>query len=455
MNQLILGLGKTGLSVARYLKRTGQVFKVMDTRATPSQFNLFQQEFPEVPIHLGNINIKWIQETDSIILSPGLNPDQLKLQNINPKLKIYSDIDLFNEAANAPIIAITGSNGKSTVSTLITYLIQAGSKQVQLGGNIGIPALDLLLRPTPDFYVLELSSFQLAITQALRTHISVFLNLSQDHLDRHITLTKYQAIKQKIYHHCQIGIWNRDDTATYPNCNINQVINFGASPPSSENSFGLVEHNGHTWLAQNKQRLLDTTKLNIKGQHNSLNALVALAIIQLLKIPLEPVLKALIQFKGLPHRLECVAEHHNIQWINDSKATNIHATLAALSRFQSHDNKKHLILIAGGIHKSGNLFELTPYLSQYVKHLIVIGRDAEQFKAAFRTIVSISHAQNLKQAVHIASNFAIQNDIVLLSPACASQDMFQDYAARGDEFKTQVKQLLFQAKTNNYEKSDG
>jgi UDP-N-acetylmuramoylalanine--D-glutamate ligase len=454
MSQLILGLGKTGLSIARYFKRKNQPFRVIDTRLYPSELKAFKDEFPEAPIHLGNINTAWIQESESIIISPGLDPDKLQLQSINPKVKIYSDIDLFNQSANAPIIAITGSNGKSTVSTLVAYLLQAGSQRVLLGGNIGIPALDLLLQPTPDFYVLELSSFQLAVTQKLHTYMSVFLNLSQDHLDRHITLSNYQKIKQKIFHNCQVGIWNRDDMATYPTSKIPYMVDFGTSSICSNHSFSLVGKDDKMWLTQGKNHLLSTTQLIIKGQHNYLNALVALAITRLLEIPLQPILDALKKFTGLPHRLETVAEYNGIQWINDSKATNIHATLAALSTFKG-SKEKHLILIVGGIHKSGDLLELKPLVIQHVKHMIVLGRDGAQFKKAFEHYLSISDAKHLKQAVQIASNFATQGDIVLLSPACASQDMFKDYAERGEEFKTQVKLLLSQGKTYDNENSHG
>lgn len=438
--RLILGIGKSGFSVAKYWTQLGLKFSVMDTREAPPHLSLFKEKFPNVPLHIGGIQKDWICRAHMLILSPGIHPATLNLKTINPNLKIYSDIDLFSKVANAPIIAITGSNGKSTATTLTGHLLKAANKQVQVGGNLGIPALDLLREPPPDFYVLELSSFQLSITQSLRTHVSVFLNFSADHIDHHLSLEHYHASKQKIYKNSQIAVFNREDTATYPIYPISKAFSFGSSIPKAK-EFGLTYYQGVPWLTQGTNPFFNTKSLHIKGQHNHLNSLAALSIIYALNIPLKQVLPALSNYKGLSHRFEWVTKKKGVTWINDSKATNTEAVLAALSSF-SNESRGKLILIMGGVDKGADFNVLEPFLKKYVKQLVILGAAAVKLQKAFQKLVPLSRVTTLKEAVQLASNSAIGGDIVLLSPACASQDMFKDYAERGDYFKMYIQQLM-------------
>jgi UDP-N-acetylmuramoylalanine--D-glutamate ligase len=442
---LIIGLGKTGWSVAHYFSTQGFRFRLIDTRLHPPQLTAFQRKFPDVPLYRGGIIPEWVKSSQEIILSPGIDPQMLNLQAINPNAKIYSDIDLFNRAANAPIIAITGSNGKSTVTLLIHHLLQSLNKQVKVGGNLGTPALDLLTNPPPDFYILELSSFQLSTTKQLKTVVSVLLNCSTNHLERHGSLTNYYKAKQTIYRDCQVAIWNRDDRATYPQYPVKKIIDFGKDASISTHGFGIVTDVMDTWLTQGALPLMKVKSLQIKGVHNYLNILAALAAIQAaVDCQLSLLLEPLSSFKGLPHRLEKIGIYQGVTWINDSKATNSHATQAALASL-AHKNsaKKTVILIMGGLFKKGdNPKILVPFLVAYVKRLILIGKDAMILRASFLGIVPIDIVSNLAQAVQKASNYAVSGDIIMLSPACASQDMFQDYRERGNSFKSIVKNLL-------------
>jgi UDP-N-acetylmuramoylalanine--D-glutamate ligase len=440
--RLIIGLGKTGWSVARYLMRQGLHFRAMDTRAHPPQVEDFKRYFPEVPLYTGGVNQRWIWESQEIILSPGVDPCHLPLHTIHPRAVVYSDIDLFNRIANAPIIGVTGTDGKSTVTVLIQHLLTTAGQDIQVGGNLGTPALDLLVDPPPDFYLLELSSFQLSITKQLKTAVSIFLNFATDHLERHQQLKHYHSAKQTIYRDCQVAIWNRNEPATYPKYTVSKIIDFGIDNPSSENGFGLSTIDREMWLTQGKVPFIKTGSLKLKGTHNYLNALAALAAAQAVNCPVLPILQALPHFRGLPHRLEWIYNQEGITWINDSKATNSHATQAALSSFTPQDQGK-VILIAGGIYKRGdNPSALKPLLLKYVKQLILIGQDASILQAYFIGIIPIDIASTLLEAVKKASSYAVSGDIILLSPACASQDMFKDYAERGDCFKKAVKLLL-------------
>jgi len=441
---LVLGLGKTGFSVARYFKRKKIAFRVIDTRAHPPQLDFFRKEFPEIPIYLGNLKSSWLQETNQIIVSPGLNwNDFIAKTGCSPKV-LLSDIDLFNQEAKAAVIAITGSNGKSTTTALIEHLIKASHKKVYIGGNFGIPALDLLERPIPDFYLLELSSFQLTLIQFLEVYIGVFLNLNEDHIDRHGSLKHYHAMKQKIYRHCKIAIWNRDNLATAPLYPLGRRINFGSSTPLFDDQWGMTQDNNSTWLAKGNQRLLNIKSLAIQGKFNALNTLAALAVSQVLQLPLQPTLAACVKFKGLAHRCEKIIEHNNITWINDSKSTNVNATIAAIQSLCLGKQRK-LILILGGVNKNKNLNLLPGLVKKYVKHVIVIGQAALEFKKLLQDIVHVSCAQDLQETVEIASNYAKAHDIVLLSPACASFDMFKDYIERGERFTNEV-HFLFHPK---------
>lgn len=384
---IIIGTGITGQSCARYFARKGIPYHLLDTR------NLSEQD----KILLDN--------SKEIVLSPGIDP------SLFPNHKIISDIELFAREAKAPIIGITGTNAKGTVTTLLTEMINHSGKTALMGGNIGIPALDLLEQPAPDFYVLEISSFQLEITDHLPCIASTILNISPDHLDRHNTMENYIAAKQKIYLSSKNCIYNLDDPAT--------------KPAQNGLGFGLKDMN-----------LLPLSDLKIKGTHNYSNALAALALGKAIGLPHDKMLEALKKFPGLEHRCEWVATYNNIDFINDSKGTNIGATIAAL---EGLGTKHNIILIAGGQGKGADFNLLKPSVDKYVSEVILFGQDANLMsKALARNTITDS----LKSAVLLAKQLAKPGDIILLSPACASWDMFKDFEDRGRQFKDLVKECI-------------
>lgn len=436
--RLIIGLGETGLSCARYFARLQQPFTVLDNRLNPPQLGPFKQEFPNVPLHLGPFDPRLFQHVQELIVSPGLDLSEPLLAAAiasNPVLPV-GDIELFAQQACAPIIAITGTNAKGTVTTLVGDMIRAAQHKVEVGGNIGKAALDLLTAPTPDFYVLEISSFQLETVYSLKAKIATVLNITPDHLDRHKTLEAYTRIKQRIYHHCETAIWNRDDRRTQPHSKDSdpqRIAHFGLGKTHASTEFSLTCLDKRIYLTQGEQLLLPVAQLYIKGQHNWSNALAALTIGHAIQLPLAAMLNALRQFKGLPHRCQWIKEEKGIAWYNDSKATNVGATLAALQGLGPAISGK-IILIAGGLGKGADFNLLSDAVAHYVKTVILIGQDAPLLKRALENSSLIQSASDLEQAVSLAQQTATPGDAVLLSPACASMDMFKNYAERGNLF---------------------
>lgn len=434
--RLIIGLGETGLSCARYFHRKKLPFTILDSRLNPPKLSEFKKKFPQTPYHLGPFDPVYFKACNELIISPGidLNEKNIRLAINQYKLKPLGDIELFAQQARAPIVAITGSNAKGTVTSLIGDMIQQAKLKVAVGGNIGKPALDLLDEPKPDFYVLEISSFQLETTYSLRSKLASILNVSPDHLDRHKTLAAYIQAKQRIYHACEIALWNREDLNTYPNSKTKKTISFGLDklkPDSQE--FCLQVINQRIYLAEGNQILLPIEKMFIKGRHNWANALAALTIGHAIGLHTPDMLTALCQFKGLPHRCQWVKEHEGVSWYNDSKATNVGATLAALNGLGPSISGK-IILIAGGLAKGADFSLLQNPAKRYVKKMILIGRDAPLLKKALEKSTSVEISTDLTQAVNSAHQTATPGDIVLLSPACASMDMFKNYEERGDLF---------------------
>jgi UDP-N-acetylmuramoylalanine--D-glutamate ligase len=439
MKHIILGLGKTGLSFARYLGKKKIPFTVVDTRTHPPCLDEFKQTFPFASVYLGHeLKPELLQQADMIYLSPGiaLNHPILSSINHNPGTNLVSDIELFARNTQVPIVAITGTNAKGTVTTLVETMASYAQCKVKVGGNIGNPALGLLDDYEPDVYVLEISSFQLETTQSLRAHVATVLNVSDDHQDRHLTRENYIAIKQRVYQNCKIAVWNRNDRNTYPH-DYQKNISFGIDP--SETEFGVRTMHDQPWLCYGKQPWLPTEELSLTGCHNWANALAALAIAQALELPRQSSLAALRNFKGLPHRCQLVAEKSGVRWYNDSKATNVGACAAAISGLAPKLGK--IILIAGGLAKDADFYPLRPLMKDYVKHLILIGTDAPLLRRALQDTTQITDAHDLMHAVELAQQKAQSNDIVLLSPACASLDMFENYEARGKYFSQLVKQL--------------
>lgn len=428
--KVIVGLGKTGLSCARYLSQKKIDFVVMDSRENPPEKENFQRLFPQMPLYLGKFPQTVIQAAEEVIVSPGVSPAPFPLE------KCCSDIELFAREAKAPIVAITGTNAKGTVTTLVGEMIKTAGLEVAVGGNIGTPALDLLTHPTPDFYVLEVSSFQLETTRYLPLKVATILNISPDHFDRHKTLENYCAVKQRIYTQAEIAIFNREDAHTFPPSSCQACLSFGLEPTEAPN-FGIVDRQ----LGCGKEAWMPLDALKIQGQHNYLNALAAFAIGKSLDLPPSKMIEALAHFPGLPHRCEWIGACQNIHWYNDSKGTNVGATLAALHGL-GQSVKGKIILIAGGVGKGADFQLLQSAVQQYVRQLILIGQDALRIASALSAYAPVVFAQNLQEAVEQAAQAAKAHDVVLFSPACASFDMFRDFEDRGGQFKTAVEALL-------------
>jgi UDP-N-acetylmuramoylalanine--D-glutamate ligase len=437
--KMVVGIGATGLSVARYLSQLGERFVMLDTRQQPPYLDQLRSEFPDVPVALGELALDIFEDADEIILSPGLSRQipavQLAIQSGVP---VIGDIELFARSASAPIIAITGSNGKSTVTTLVGEMCRASGRSVGVGGNLGTPAL-ALLDDSVQLYVLELSSFQLESVDSLNAEVAVVLNVSPDHMDRYNSLLDYHQAKHRVFGGARQVVVNRADSLSVPL--VSEKVkqwSFGLDRPDFS-GFGLVGGvNGESWLAYQFEKLMPEAELGMKGRHNTSNALAALALGSAVDLPMDVMLHVLRQFKGLPHRCQTVTTLHGVVYINDSKATNVGATLAAIHGLASSDN---LILIAGGQAKGQNFSPLAEALSGTVKQLVLIGEDASAINDAMPNSVSIAYAASLQAAVETARQIAVAGDIVLLSPACASFDMFSGFEDRGDQFIAAVEGL--------------
>ena len=435
----VVGLGVTGLSVARFLTRKNSAFAMFDSRLAPAQLGLFRQEFPNVEVYLGDLDAAKLSEFDEIILSPGLS---LKLpaiqQAISAGVNVIGDISLFVRYPSGPIVGITGSNAKSTVTTLVGDMAIESGINVGVGGNLGIAALDLLA-DDKELYVLELSSFQLETTPKLSAKVACILNLSDDHQDRYDSFSAYHAAKQRIYYGAKEIVVNRADVLTLPPIATGlKVSSFGLDKPDF-NQFGLIEKNSEIFLAYQFDTLMSTAELKIQGKHNVANALAALAIGQAAGLPMASMLKALKNFRGLSHRCEWVADVRGVSYINDTKGTNVGATLAAIEGFASAQHK--LVLIAGGDGKGADFSPLKHAINQSARALVVIGKDAKAIAALAENNVQVAFASDMCDAVAQAHQLAQSGDKVLLSPACASLDMFKNYIDRGEQFVAAVRGL--------------
>lgn len=439
---LIVGLGKTGFSCARYLSKRGIEVAVTDSREHPPALDELQESYPDIAVFVGGFSPEAFQRATCLIVSPGISIREPLIAEARVRgVEIIGDIELFARNANAPVIAITGSNGKSTVTALVGEMAKAANLDVRVGGNIGIPALDLLHEPRPDLYVLELSSFQLETTDSLDARAAAILNISEDHMDRYHDLTDYTAAKAKVYHGTGALIVNFDDARVMATVNLvrhgRSLTGFTASKPK-KHQFGVQVKNAEDWLCYEDEFLLPASELKIKGKHNVVNALAALALGKEAGISFDAMLKALREFPGLPHRSQWIAEKNNIAWYNDSKATNVGAAIAAISGIPA--NK--LILIAGGQSKGQDFTPLKEVVSQRVRHLILLGQDAEIINTALKDCTKISFVADMSEAVNKAEQLASSGDAVLLSPACASFDMFTGYEQRGEIFVKLVKEIL-------------
>ncbi|MGH1439239.1 MAG: UDP-N-acetylmuramoyl-L-alanine--D-glutamate ligase [Cellvibrionaceae bacterium] len=433
---VIVGLGVTGLSAARYLKRRGVRFVAVDSRDNPPGLLEFQQLFPEVGISLGKLDQGLLLQASEIIVSPGMS---LKIPEIAAAIEagvsVVGDIELFAREVKVPVIAITGSNAKTTVTTLVGQMALDAGIKTAVAGNIGRPVLDLLEEEF-DLFVLELSSFQLETTHTLKATAATVLNISLDHMDRYSNLAEYHRAKQKIYFGAQQVIVNRADPLTQPPLADGiQRLSFGLDRPDRD-GFGLIVKEGKEYIAYEFKALLAVNKLQLRGRHNVANCLAALGLGQAINLPMDSMLKTLCDFSGLPHRCQLITTLDQVEYINDSKATNVGATLAALEGFAQ--DKPSIVLIAGGDGKDADFSELKTAIQKTVRLLILIGRDAQKIADIVQHDVQIIFADSLYSAVDVAKNNAKQGDTVLLSPACASFDMFSGYEERGREFISAV-----------------
>lgn len=440
-HSVIIGLGQTGLSCARYLAAQGIDFAVADTRFKPPGLELFEAEFPESEIWLGPLDSNQLCEAQELVVSPGVAISEPAIcKAAAAGVSVVGDIELFARAVPVPVIAITGSNAKSTVTSLVAMMAEMSGVRAAMGGNIGVPALDLLNMPPADLYILELSSFQLETTHSLKASVATILNISPDHMDRYPGLLEYTLAKQRIYAGCQYAVVNRQDEATLPVHGYKAgMVSFGEEEPSS-GQFGIVEHNGERCLALGQEALIPTSEITLSGRHGEVNALAALAIGQCAGFSFDAMLEALKSFRGLDHRCQMVEQIEGVDFINDSKGTNVGATVAALKGLGG-SCKGRIILIAGGDGKGADFAELSAPIQQYAKAVVMIGRDASMIDKVLPDNISGHYSESMGEAVRQAFALAESGDMVLLSPACASFDMYAGYAARGEAFVNAVEEL--------------
>ncbi len=438
---VIIGLGVTGLACARYFAAKGLPVAVTDSRDNPPALPKLRKELPDVEVVLGGISEKLLSQAHQLVVSPGISlKEPVIAHQIANGITALGDIELFVCEARAPILAITGSNGKTTVTTLLGKMIAEAGYRVGVCGNIGQPALDLLALPSPDFYVMELSSFQLETTESLKADVAVVLNVTEDHLDRYENYDEYLLAKQRIYRHCRQAIVNDDAPEIWRDFQFNNPpLGYSLKPPK-QNRFGLRNIKNEVYLACGDELLMPTSALKLKGSHHFQNALCALAMGQAIQLPLQCMLNVLKNFSGLAHRCELVAEHSGIFWYNDSKATNVGACEAAITTI-GEKHKGHLILIAGGDGKCADFSPLKHPVAHYVSHVILLGQDADRLQEQLADVVALTRVDSLPEAVTAAATFAKSGDAVLLSPACASLDMFENYEHRGEVFRQAVLEL--------------
>ena len=455
---VIVGLGRTGLSCARYLHARGWRLAVTDTRQKPPELARLAELDPRIPVSLGGLDTRLLDGADCVIASPGVSlAEPFFVEARRRGLEIVGDIELFARAVDSPVVGITGTNGKSTVTTLVGRMAVRAGLRVRVGGNLGEPALDLLDPAEPgsglasqatQLYVLELSSFQLEATASLDLRAGAVLNVTPDHLDRYASVEDYAAAKARIFAHCETAVINLDDplVAAMPRPG-QKTLGFSLRASSgADYSCQIADRatrsprpatrDGEWWLTRRGEPLLPLSAMKIKGLHNAANALAALALGDAIGLAMSAMLEELVSFPGLPHRSQWVADIHGVTYINDSKGTNVGATVAAVSGMQGP-----LVVIAGGDGKNQDFAELAAVFSGKVRHTVLIGRDAAFIASALRGICTLEECPSLEEAVRAAARAAQPGDTVLLSPACASLDMFRDYTHRGAVFIQAVKEL--------------
>lgn len=427
-NIVIIGLGITGISCINFFLQQGIIPMVMDTRKIIP--NISNSIIKKVKIHLGSLNKKWLKIADLIVLSPGISIfHPLLIEAKKTGTEIIGDVELFSREIDSPIIAITGSNGKSSVVQLLNNIVKKSGLSHSIGGNIGIPVLNLLNEKRKNLYILEISSFQLESINNLKTLASVVLNITEDHLDRYpLGFKQYIKYKLKIYKNAQICLYNYDNLFTYPKKKMinNNILSFGKSKNSNYN---LVFNKTSYWLQKKENKILDTKKMYLKGVHNYMNALATLCLSDILNIPRQIILKEIIDFPGLPHRFQIIYQNNGITWINDSKSTNIGSTIQAISYIKT---KGIIWLLLGGIGKKANFNYLIPYLQKDNLKIYCFGQDR---KLLYNLCPEKStKKKDLKSSIQEISIKLKFSDVVILSPACSSYDQFKSFEERGEYF---------------------
>ncbi len=427
-------MGKTGLACANFLINQNIPIIIMDNRASPPGLSMLKQKFPEIPYIIGKFDSNQLSQANEIIISPGLSKQEPALAKaLVLGIPIISEIELFSRYVNAPVVAITGSNGKSTVTTLLGEMAQQAGWKVQVGGNLGTPAIELLCTQAPDIYILELSSFQLETTSSLNPAVAVVLNISEDHMDRYSSLSEYIATKQLIYQGNGKFIINADDPYA-----VNTPQNLSFSLQTDKGDFRISRQNNELYLAKVENDevipLLPVAEMYLQGSIMQANALAALALGHAIQLPLAAMLDTLKSFKGLPHRCAWVANKQGVDFFNDSKGTNVGATIAAIQGLA-----RKSILIAGGESKGADFTSLTDVVAKHCHAVVLIGEDAALLAKVLS--VPVYNSNSLENAVQQAAKLAKSGDAVLLSPACASFDMFNNYEHRGQVFENAVQKL--------------
>lgn len=431
---LVVGLGATGYSAAQFLQATPIRFAVIDSRSNPPLVESLRQQMPDVPLFCGGFDQAAFQVATHLLVSPGVSLDEKAIRMaIFKGVRIISDIDLFACATDKPIIAITGSNGKSTVTTMLGDMAKAAGVKTAIGGNLGTPALDLLQQDA-ELYVLELSSFQLERTTALNAAAATVLNVSPDHLDRHAGMDGYAREKQRIFRGEGVMVLNADDPMVMAMAQAHRLSFYFSVQQAAD--FYIQQDGDRELLMFNREILMDARELPVEGLHNQANALAALALGHSIGLDMQAMCRALKQFKGLPHRMQRIAESEGVRWVDDSKATNIGACIAALQGY-----RRKVILLAGGDAKGADMQDLVPAIQAKAKAVILMGKDAGLIDHALQQTVPTYFADNMKQAVKIAAELAESGDSVLLSPACSSLDQYRSYAERGNRFAEAVLEM--------------
>lgn len=438
--RIVVGLGKSGMSLVRFLANRGIAFAVADTRENPPELATLRRDYPQVEVRCGELDVEFLCRADELYVSPGLALATPALQQAAARgVKLSGDIELFARNAKAPIIAISGSNAKSTVTTLVGEMAVAAGKRVAVGGNLGTPALDLL-DDAIELYVMELSSFQLETTDQLNAEVATVLNVSEDHMDRYSGLPAYHLAKHRIFRGARQVVVSRQDALSRPLPMENVPCwTFGLNVPDFK-GFGLREENGEKYLAFEFQTLMPVCELKIRGAHNQSNALAALALGHAAGLPFDAMLASLRTFAGLAHRCQWLRERDGVSWYDDSKATNVGAALAAIEGLGADIDGK-LVLVAGGDGKGADFSALRAPVAAHCRAVVLLGRDAERLAQALGDSVPLIRVGSLDEAVQQGAALAQPGDAVLLSPACASLDMFKNFEERGRLFAQAVEGL--------------